>query len=260
MIAEDKEEPMNDLIQFWKQEEQQPFIGWDFSYLDGRMVEATEPWSYLARAATLMQDATALLDMGTGGGERLLTLRAHWPAKVMVTEEYPPNIKLAQERLEPLGVQVFAAELCDNCRLPFADDMFDLVINRHSAFNAGEVARVLTPRGIFLTQQVHGMYAHDLIAAFGATPSWPNATPAFYVPKLEQAGLTITTVVDWAGQLVFTDVGAIVYYLKAVPWLVPGFSVNTHLNDLLALQQRLTEAQPLVFTAMKYLIEARKPG
>ncbi len=73
---------ISDLIHVWKQEEAAPFIGWDFSYLDGRMHEASEPWSYLERAATLMKEATALLDMGTGGGERLLTLRAHWPTSL----------------------------------------------------------------------------------------------------------------------------------------------------------------------------------
>lgn len=31
----------------------------------------------------------------------------------------------------------------------------------------------------------------------------------------------------------------IVYYLKAVPWLVDGFSVETHLPHLLALQGQL---------------------
>ncbi|MBX3011242.1 MAG: class I SAM-dependent methyltransferase [Caldilineaceae bacterium] len=249
---------MNDLIQCWKQAEAHPFSGWDFSYLQGRMLEEREPWSYLERAATLLQGTTALLDLGTGGGERLLDLRAHWPPKVAVTEEYPPNIKLARERLEPLGVQVFTVELSNDSRLPFVDGAFDRVLNRHNAFPAAEVARVLAPGGIFLTQQVHGLYAYDLIAAFGAKPAWPEATPAFYLANLEEAGLTITTVQDWAGQLAFTDVGAIVYYLKAVPWLVPGFSVDRHLSALLALQEQLAAGAPLVFTAMKYLIEAQK--
>lgn len=84
-------------------EESVPFIGWDFSYLDGRMDEAREPWAYLARAATLLQGAKAVLDMGTGGGERLLTLRAHWPAKVAVTEDYPPTKKAGKNAKGPVG-------------------------------------------------------------------------------------------------------------------------------------------------------------
>jgi len=57
----------------------------------------------------------------------------------------------------------------------------------------------------------------------------------------------------------FTDVGAIVYYLKAVPWLVPDFSVERDLEALLMLQQRLESQGKLSFCSRKYLIEARKP-
>ena len=46
--------------------------------------------------------------------------------------------------------------------------------------------------------------------------------------------------------------------LKAVPWLVPGFSVATHSEHLLTLQRRLERGEGLDFTARKYLIEAHK--
>ena len=36
----------HELIAAWQREEQQPFTGWDFSYLDGRMLEEQAPWSY----------------------------------------------------------------------------------------------------------------------------------------------------------------------------------------------------------------------
>ena len=97
MIAKDR--TRNELIESWKREEQEPFTGWDFSHLDGRMLEEQAPWSYSTRAAELMHKSKSLLDMGTGGGERLLKLKEHWPANVVVTEDYPPNFKLATERL-----------------------------------------------------------------------------------------------------------------------------------------------------------------
>ncbi len=222
------------------------------------MIEEHPPWSYMKRAADLMHAASAVLDMGTGGGERLLELRPHWPPEVVVTEEYLPNYKLATERLAPLGVKVEQIALGEQRTMPFADEEFDLVLNRHSGFNPAEVARILTPGGTFLTQQVHGLWAQDLLAEFNAEPQWPWATPAYYIPKLEAAGLVIDNAKEWSGDLSFTDVGAIVYYLKAVPWLVEGFSVETHLDTLCKLQRRLEEGDPLTFEARKYLIEARK--
>jgi hypothetical protein len=142
--------------------------------------------------------------------------------------------------------------------MPFADGEFDLVLNRHSSLNAGEVARILAPGGTFLTQQIHGLWAQDLLATFGAEPQWPDETLTSNVPKLEAAGLTVVQAEDWSGTLVFTDVGAIVYYLRAVPWLVPGFSVDTHLDTLLELHSRLERGEGLVFQARKYLIEVCK--
>lgn len=251
---------MQDLIEAWQQEEAEPFIGWDFSYLDERMLEEQEPWSYTTRAQELMRQVTSVLDMDTGGGERLLEMRAAWPLKVIATEAYPPNVKLARERLAPLGVTVLDVDVDNEQPMPFAaDGEFGLVLNRHSAFNSQEIARILTPGGTFLTQQVHGLYAHDLLAAFQVAPLWPDATPEFYLPRLRTAGLEIVMAEDWTGTLTFTDVGALVYYLKAVPWTVPGFTVATHVAPLLALQRRLEAEGKLVFAAKKYMIEAQKP-
>ena len=247
-----------ELIEDWKREEQQPFTGWDFSHLDGRMLEDQAPWSYSTRAAELMRLSSSLLDMGTGGGERLLKLRENWPAKVVVTEDYPPNIKLATDQLSPFGVTVFDVPLTDCDPMPFGDGEFDLVLNRHSGLNAAEVSRILAPGGTFLTQQIHGLWVADLIAAFDTSPQWPDSTPAKYVPRLQAAGLKIVDLREWSGQLAFTDVSAIVYYLKAVPWLVQGFSVESHSKYLLQLQKRLDAGEELIFTARKYLIEAQK--
>ena len=249
-----------ELIKSWKSEEEQPFTGWDFSYLDGRMLEEHPPWSYPTRARALMRQSTSVLDMGTGGGERLLQLRDDWPEKVVVTESYPPNVKLAGKRLGPLGVTVVDVPLTRTGLMPFESGEFDLVLNRHSGLNCAEVARVLAPGGTFFTQQVHGLWAQDLHAAFDTTPQWPDATLDFYLPKLEAAGLCLETAEEWFGRLVFLDAGAIVYYLKAVPWLVGGFSVDSHTEHLLRLQGRLEREGELAFEARKMLIEARKPA
>lgn len=249
---------LRELVKVWEFEEQRPFSGWDFSYLKGRMLEEEPPWSYLKQAAHLMQQSSAMLDMGTGGGERLIELHANWPEKVVVTEDYPPNIKLAKGCLEPLGVKVVNVSLTRHGVMPFENGEFDLVINRHSGMNCNEIARVLTIDGLFLTQQIHGLWAQDLLSEFGVNPQWPDATPEFYISWLQSVGMDIQEMKTWQGHLVFYDVGAIVYYLKAVPWLVPGFSVKRHTDNLVQLEERLRYQEKLVFEARKYLIEARK--
>ena len=63
-------------------------------------------------------------------------------------------------------------------------------------------------------------------------PQWPDATPQKYAPLMQAAGLSVVDVQEWSGRLVFTDVGAIVYYLKAVPWLVPGRASSSIVSTL----------------------------
>jgi SAM-dependent methyltransferase len=244
------------LLETWLREEKQPFAGWDFSYLSGRMVEDQPRWSYLGRAAELMASSRSVLDLDTGGGERLLDLQPHWSRRMVVTENYPPNTRLAYERLSPLGVDVLMAPSNEVVDLPFAARSFDLVLNRHGAFNSAEIGRILIRGGRFLTQQVHGLSLHNLMDVFGASPQWPNASPERYIPLLEAAGLTIVTVENWNGALKFSDVGAVVYFLKAVPWLVPGFNVQTYENELFGLQERLERGDAPAFDTHLYLIEA----
>lgn len=249
-----------EMTEVWRAEEEAPFVGWEFSYLDGRMRLEEPPWSYTTRARQLMGKASSVLDIATGGGERLISMRDSWPDSVAVTEGYPPNLKLARERLGPLGVLVVEAENDEYTPIPFEDGAFDLVLNRHGALFVDEIARMLVPGGRLLTRQVHGLWAQDLLAAFDAQPQWPDAAPEKYVPWLQKAGFEVADLKEWSGKLAFTDVGAVVYYLKAVPWLVPGFSVASHTDNLMALQRQQEERGQLVFQASNYLIEAVKSG
>lgn len=247
-----------ELIATWESEEQQPFSGWDFSYLSGRTKDENPPQRYEPRMIELMQAAESAIDLDTGGGERLLAFRPHWPAHVYATEGYPPNVQLACERLEPLGVHVIELESSELVTLPFENRSFDLVLNRHGGcLPMPEIARVLRPGGSLLTQQVHGLTLIDLLSHFGATPQWPHATPDYYLPRIANAGLVLVDLYEYSGTTEFYDVGALEYFLHAIPWLVPGFSVATHTQPLLELDQRLRQGEPLRFVTRGYQIEAK---
>ena len=76
---------------------------------------------------------------------------------------------------------------------------------------------------------------------------------------LVRAGLDIELERSWWGTISFLDVGALVYYLKAIPWEVPDFSVERFKPELLGLQRRLDETGTLRFDEGRFVIRARKP-
>lgn len=139
----------------WKEEEGRGMTGWDFSHIEGRYTVEPLPWDYSQVVKEFLRPGVRLLDMGTGGGEFLLTL-GHPYALTSVTEGWAPNLILCKKRLEPLGVTVREYDSEKGQPMPFPDDSFDLVINRHESYDLSEVRRVLKKNGFFVTQQVGG--------------------------------------------------------------------------------------------------------
>lgn len=236
---------------------QQGFAGWDFSFLDQRMHIAPLPWDYRELVLQRMSHASAMLDMGTGGGEFLAELGA-LPACTAATEAYPPNQPLARARLAPLGVQV--VDVQDDGQLPFAAAAFDLVINRHESFAAAEVFRVLRPGGVFLTQQVGGKDNFELNEALQEQPyfeyhEWGLEAA---LDQLRAAGFEIIQQRKALPETRFDDLCAVVFYLKVVPWQIEGFDVPAYESKLKALLQKMTAEGGLKAHSDRFLVEARK--
>lgn len=243
------------LLEQWKKDEGAPFSGWDFSYIKDRQIEEQTPWNYKALAKELIQKSKAVLDMGTGGGE-IFSSFAPFPEHTVAIEGYEPNVIVAKKRLESLGVKVL--EVNESYELPFADGEFDLVLNRHSAFKASEVFRILNIGGSFLTQQVGGGNLDDLISAFDAVPKYKSWTLDNIEKEVGDVDFSIKEAKEWRGKIEFKDVGAIVYFLKAIPWAVEGFNVERNLRHLKKLQERIDKGERLIFTQVRFLIRAKK--
>lgn len=103
--------------------------GWGFGWLDRRATDERPPWGYSRMlAAGLATACCAALDIETGGGEVVMEAPT-LPARMCVTEAWPPNTARARELLVPRGIEVY--ETFDDEGLPFPDESFDLVTSRH---------------------------------------------------------------------------------------------------------------------------------
>jgi hypothetical protein len=57
----------------------------------------------------------------------------------------------------------------------------------------------------------------------------------------------------------FDDVGAVVYFLRKVVWIVPDLTVDRYRDRLLALHEDIEQNGPFVAHAAPFLIEAKRP-
>ncbi len=237
------------------------FSGWDFSYLNDKTTAEPLPWDYLSIVRTAMQGADSMLDMGTGGGEVLLSL-APFPPHICATEAYAPNIPIARERLEPLGVKVVATS-DDQCCMPFEDGEFALVIDRHTYFDAPEVFRILKPGGLFITQQVGALNFFELnewLQGDEARPTWDICTLDWHVTNLTAAGMQVEEAQEVRPRVAYLSIAAVVYYLRGIPWQVPDFTVEKYIDKLFAMHQHIEANGSLTTRNHRFLIRATKPG
>ncbi|MFX0167860.1 MAG: class I SAM-dependent methyltransferase [Candidatus Hodarchaeota archaeon] len=247
------------LFQLFLKEAIPPFSGWDFSYLSqtGRWQSEPLPWSYASTIIPYIRRAKALLDMGTGGGEFLSFLHP-FPPHTCATESYPPNIPKARTKLKPLGIDVFAFE--NDTKLPFHDEEFDLIVNRHESYNVNEVFRLLKPSGFFITQQV-GEQNDIKINRLLGTKAKDDITPwnaDYAAEELQNAQFAIIKTMEAFPSLRFYDIGAIVYYLKAIPWVVSDFSVEKYHQALFKLHVRIQEEGFIDIREHRFLLVSKK--
>ncbi|MEQ0562220.1 methyltransferase domain-containing protein [Amycolatopsis sp. NEAU-NG30] len=231
--------------------------GWDFSWLDGRATEERPSWGYQRLLGARLGAARAALDLETGGGE-VLDGCPSFPPLMVATESWPPNVAKAAARLRPRG-----ALLVETAGFPFAGETFDLVSSRHPVSTGWrEIARVLRPGGTYFSQQVGPASGFELVEFFlGPQPPSVRESrhPDRAVAAATAAGLEVVDLRAERLRMEFSDIGAVVYFLRKVIWLVPGFTAERYRDRLRELHELIERDGPFTAHSARFLIEARKP-
>ena len=177
----------------------------------------------------------------------------------VATEGFPPNVRVAAPRLRAVGASLVETE-ADRAALPFTRDAFELVTSRHPVdVWWSEIARVLRPGGTYFAQHVGPHSLRELSEFFvGALPEQSKRDPEVERRGAEAAGLIVLSMRTERPRAVFSDVGAVVYFLRLVPWIVPGFSIATHRQRLRALHEVIVRHGGFETTASRVLVEATK--
>jgi SAM-dependent methyltransferase len=188
------------------------------------------------------------------------------PSTLVATESWPPNVAVAQRNLAPFGAEVVPVPGPDS-DLPFADAAFDLVVSRHPvSVRWDEVARVLKPGGTYFSQDVGHPSVGELTGFMMGPrpapdgPEQPTRDPKWSVLAAGRAGLDVVDLRKFQGLMEFSDVAAVVVFLRKVIWIVPGFTVAGYRDRLRALHEQIERDGPFRATTVRFLIEARKPA
>lgn len=248
------------LTQLWLQEEELAHIhGWDFSHINGKYEEEHDlPWDYEEIVRTYLKPEMKLLDVDTGGGEFILSLN-HPYHNLTVTENYPPNVELCKKRLIPLGIDFRKAD--GSAALPFDDQSFDIIINRHGDFNPNEIKRILKTDGIFITEQVGAENDRELVRLLlKNVPDLPFPHQYLEIAQasFKDLGFSVIEADEAFRPIRFRDVGALVWFARIIEWEFPDFHVMDCLENLFHAQQILEQTGAIEGRIHRFLLVVQK--
>lgn len=91
--------------------------------------------------------------------------------------------------------------------------------------------------------------------------SWLDGRhPEDAVADATRAGLEVVDLRSERPDTEFHDIGAVIYFLRKVIWMVPGFTVGQYRDRLRELHEQIERDGPFVAHTARFLIEARKTG
>jgi hypothetical protein len=93
----------------------------------------------------------------------------------------------------------------------------------------------------------------------GPLPPGSARDPQLAQAAAEGVGLRVQNLRAERLRTVFYDIGAVVYFLRLVIWIVPGFTVGEFEPQLRALHAEIERDGAFVAHAARFLIEAAKP-
>ena len=148
---------------------------WDFSMYEIESVKLTN-WDLYEILKEVTTKESKILDLGTGGGEKLLRSFPEC-AEIIGTDYSPEMIKTAKKNLEKSGRKNITFRLMDNLKMDVEDNYFDVVVARNTVTDPKQIIKCLKPGGYLLIRGVDMFDCHSLKLIFGKGQAMDDKKP-----------------------------------------------------------------------------------
>ncbi len=190
---------------------------WSFDEF-GIRTESLTSWDLNELINRLAGPDSRILDLGTGGGEKLLE---NYPdcEEILGTDFSPEMIETACENLKSSGRKNIAFRVMDNLHMDVPEDYFDIVVARHTITDPEQIFKCLKPGGHLLIRGVDKYDCWSLKMLYGRGQAYDDKVPVSirdYEAVLE-AGFCDVELVPVHEREFFFDADAFRAFLEKVP-------------------------------------------
>lgn len=137
--------------------------GWDFSKIKYDIVDNSE-FKYFNEINKNISENTILLDLGTGGGEKITKCISDRCLLKIGIDFSQEMIQYANNHNKNKKIRFIEM---NSDKIDFPNNFFDIVTARHTPFDVEEVYKVLKENGLFFSEQVDEEDCKDLKEIFG---------------------------------------------------------------------------------------------
>lgn len=148
---------------------------WDFSQIN-YVTESYTNWELYDELKKLTTKESKILDLGTGGGEKLLEFFPECQ-EILGTDYSKEMIKTAKKNLKKSGKKNIRFEIMDNLNMTTPNDYFDVVVSRHTVIDANQIYQTLKKGGHLLLRGVDKLDCWSLKLLYGKGQDFLSVKP-----------------------------------------------------------------------------------
>lgn len=148
---------------------------WDFSAIK-YIEESLTDWDMAKIICQLVTKDSRILDLGTGGGEKVLE---YFPdvKEILGTDFSDAMIETAQANLKKSGKTNITFRKMDNLAMDTPGEYFDLVVARHTCIDPAQIFQTLKPGGRLVVRGVDQLDCWELKRLFGRGQAYRDQKP-----------------------------------------------------------------------------------
>jgi len=148
---------------------------WDFSQIKYEEKYLTQ-WDMYDILRKSSNSQSRILDLGTGGGEKVLT---QFPeaSEILATDFSEEMIKTANYNLSKSNKRNIKFRQMDNLNMDTSNDYFDVVVARHTCIDAKQIYRTLKTSGMLILRGVDKLDCWQLKRLFGKGQAYNDSKP-----------------------------------------------------------------------------------
>jgi ubiquinone/menaquinone biosynthesis C-methylase UbiE len=148
---------------------------WDFDMFEIETEELTK-WDMYDLLKKLSNKDSKILDLGTGGGEKLLKFFPDCK-EILGTDFSTEMIKTANENLKKSGRSNIEFRIMDNLNMNVKDEYFDIVVARNTVTDPRQIYKCLKKGGYLLIRGVDKYDCHALKLIFKRGQAYNDVKP-----------------------------------------------------------------------------------